>query len=197
MLAVVSAPPTPNDRPRTKEFVTYVGAADWVGFRRSSQGVHRHYEAKCDHCSVVMAGRSQTLRANKDNCTERPEEKIPFMMALLEPFTIAIKLLERENCVLGEVWETFIRIRRYLKIELKRDDFPERYNRHLTDRLSRRESQFADSLLIVALYLMPAYRLICMSKKYSVMNVHKMAFELFKKWFSINDRQAIAFRDDI
>ena len=75
----------PEGRPGTsteptvsnESFVPYSGSADWMGFKRSSQSVSRHYKAKCNYCESVVDGRPILLRKHKAECTEIPAEMRP------------------------------------------------------------------------------------------------------------------------
>lgn len=125
--------------------------------------------------------------------------KIEFLVKLLTPFTKAISVLEREDSNLGEVWVSFIKVKRYLS-KLNRDLFPAKFNElyfHLNRRLDVRASAFNTDIYVVALYLMPTYRKVCTSKMYTPLKVHKMTFLIARLWQKMNQFEAESFRQQL
>lgn len=122
-------------------------------------------------------------------------ENVKFLCTMLKPFTDAIAVLERENAHLGEVWFSFLKIHKYLAHTMNKELFPAQYlNLHtfLLERMEVREKSFDQGLYIVAFYLMPKYRKICLA-----IDVHVMALDLARKWFDIDENKSQKFKREI
>lgn len=118
---------------------------------------------------------------------------------ILEPFTDAIAVLERQSCAMGEVLITFIKLFKHLKC-VDTSQLPATYLKLYSDfvtNFSNRACLFLEPTYIVALYLSPEYRYICTFNRYKPIDVHKMALKMVRNWSPMNKSAATLFGQQI
>lgn len=122
-----------------------------------------------------------------------------YLIQILRPFTKAIAILERKDSHLGEVWISLFTIHKYL-MSLDRTLFPNKFNKlhsFLLDRLQVRENGFMEDVYLVAFYLCPPYRRICVSGTVKVADIHTKTLDMARKWLQIPMNATDAFRKEI
>lgn len=189
-----------GDKNGQTEFLSSYIEVRWYSFVKMCTSV-KAFENGFRYC-LTHKQNNKSLPTKVAARIQKPQlfENVKFLCTMLKPFTDAIAVLERENTHLGEVWLSFFQIHKYLEHTMNKELFPAQYlklHTFLLERMEVREKSFDEALYIVAFYLMPKYRKICVSGRYSALDVHVMALDLARKWFDIDEDESTEFSSAI